>query len=159
MCLFVVFLVGVQSMLEEGPISLKCLQNFIFGLVRQVGNSEELQKVFVVNYFFCHYASFFNNFNFHSGLCEDYKLTIHIIKNSVNYSFNIKATFSMRMYFKKINAQSGGALHFDINFICYWIDILQLDKKYFTVEICRSLIFLFNLNELFLGYKFLNIHN
>ena len=147
MYLFVAFLVKAQSMLEEVPISLKCLQDFISSLDCSVRNNEELQEVFVNNYFFFHFASFFDNFNQYSEVCKEYKLTIHIIKKSMNYSFSITAKFKKKIYFKKINSRSEEASHFDINFIYCQVDILEFDKMHFTVETNRSLIFLFNIME------------
>ena len=147
MYLFVAFLVKAQSMLEEVPISLKCLQDFISSLDFSVRNNEELQEVFVNNYFFFHFASFFDNFNQYSGVCKEYKLTAHIVKKSMNYSFSIMAKFKKKIYFKKINLRSEEASRFDINFIYCQIDILELDKKHFTVETNRSLIFLLNIME------------
>ena len=147
MYLFVAFLVKAQSMLEEVPISLKCLQDFISSLDCSVRNNEALQEVFVNNYFFFHFASFFDYFNQYSGVCKEYKLTAHIIKKSMNYSFSITAKFKKKIYFKKINLRSEEASRFDINFIYCQVDILELDKKHFTVETNRSLIFLLNIME------------
>ncbi len=147
MYLFVVFLVKAQSMLEEVPISLKCLLDFISSLDCLVRNNEELQDFFVNNYFFFHFASFFDNFNQYSGMYKEYKLTAHIIKKSINCSFSITAKFKKKIYSKKINSRSEEALRFDINFIYRQVDILELDKTHFTVETNRSLIFIFNIME------------
>lgn len=78
----------------------------------------------------------------HSFECKDHKLIIRIIKNSVNYSFSIKAKFTIRIHFENINLQLVGALRFDINLIHYYIEILYLDKKNFIVGIYRSFYFI-----------------